>query len=69
VATGASQLARRDVGTPVFGGMIFASFIDIFAIPPPYVFFQGIRERLRSGALPREETAADSVLDEQQRVA
>ena len=40
VATGAAQLARRDVGTPVFGGMILASFIGIFAIPPLYVFFQ-----------------------------
>ena len=47
VATGASQLARRDVGTPVFGGMILASFIGIFAIPPLYVMFQAIRERLR----------------------
>jgi hydrophobe/amphiphile efflux-1 (HAE1) family protein len=52
VATGASQLARRDVGTPVFGGMILASFIGIFAIPPLYVFFQAIRERLRPGARP-----------------
>ncbi len=32
VAEGASQLARRDVGTPVFGGMILASFLGIFAI-------------------------------------
>jgi multidrug efflux pump subunit AcrB len=47
VAVGASQLARRDVGTPVFGGMILASFIGIFAIPPLYVMFQAIRERLR----------------------
>jgi len=47
VASGASQLARRDVGTPVFGGMILASFIGIFAIPPLYVMFQSIRERLK----------------------
>jgi hydrophobe/amphiphile efflux-1 (HAE1) family protein len=69
VAAGASQLARRDVGTPVFGGMIFASFIGIFAIPPLYVFFQSIRERLRPGARPREKPAADGVVDEKQRVA
>ena len=50
VATGAAQLARRDVGTPVFGGMILASFIGIFAIPPLYVMFQAIRERLRPAA-------------------
>jgi multidrug efflux pump subunit AcrB len=47
VATGASELARRDVGTPVFGGMILASFIGIFAIPPLYVTFQAMREKLR----------------------
>ena len=52
IATGASELARRNVGTPVFGGMIFASFIGIFAIPPLYVAFQAIRERLRPGARP-----------------
>ena len=55
VAHGASQLARRDVGTPVFGGMILASFIGIFAIPPLYVFFQAIRERLRPSSRPKEE--------------
>jgi hydrophobe/amphiphile efflux-1 (HAE1) family protein len=54
VAVGASQLARRNVGTPVFGGMILASFIGIFAIPPLYVFFQAIREKLRPGARPKE---------------
>ena len=45
IATGASQLARKNVGTPVFGGMIAASFIGIFVIPPLYVLFQGLRER------------------------
>jgi hydrophobe/amphiphile efflux-1 (HAE1) family protein len=54
VATGASQLARRHVGTPVFGGMILASFIGIFAIPPLYVMFQAMRERLRPSARPPE---------------
>jgi multidrug efflux pump subunit AcrB len=53
IATGAAQLARRDVGTPVFGGMILASFIGIFAIPPLYVTFQAIRERLRPAARPQ----------------
>jgi len=47
IAVGPSQLARRDVGTPVFGGMIAASFIGIFAIPLLYVTFQGLRERIR----------------------
>jgi multidrug efflux pump subunit AcrB len=55
VASGASQLARRNVGTPVFGGMILASFIGIFAIPPLYVAFQAVRERLRPASRPRDE--------------
>jgi len=54
VAEGPSRLARRDVGTPVFGGMLTASFIGIFAIPALYVIFQYIRERLRTSARPVE---------------
>jgi hydrophobe/amphiphile efflux-1 (HAE1) family protein len=54
VATGASQLARRNVGTPVFGGMILASIIGIFGIPPLYVTFQAIREKLRPSSRPSE---------------
>lgn len=59
-ATGASQLARRDVGTPVFGGMILASFVGIFVIPPLYVLFQSMRERVRPAARPRKAHEAVS---------
>jgi hydrophobe/amphiphile efflux-1 (HAE1) family protein len=55
VAQGASELARRGVGTPVFGGMIFASFLGIFAIPPLYVTFQWIAERLKRRAPQRAD--------------
>jgi len=67
VAQGASELARRGVGTPVFGGMILASFVGIFAIPPLYVMFQAIRERLRPGARPAkvmEKTRASTAVGE-----
>jgi Cu/Ag efflux pump CusA len=57
VATGASELARRNVGTPVFGGMILASFVGIFAIPPLYVTFQAMREKLRPSARPKKVQA------------
>src|SRR5581483_7375758 len=57
VATGASQLARRNVGTPVFGGMLFVSFVGIFAIPALYVVFQSIRERLRPASRPNKGAA------------
>ena len=54
VAVGASELARRDVGTPVFGGMIFASFLGIFVIPLLYVTFQSVREKLRPSIRPHD---------------
>jgi hypothetical protein len=41
--------------------MIFASFIGIFAIPPLYVFFQAIRERVRPSTKPPEKTSFESV--------
>src|SRR6516164_3374691 len=69
VAVGASQLARRNVGTPVFGGMIFASFIGIFVIPPLYVTFQAMRERLRPSARPKErpeKIQPDNAVDSRQ---
>ncbi|TDQ82991.1 hydrophobe/amphiphile efflux-1 (HAE1) family protein [Dongia mobilis] len=60
VATGASELARRDVGTPVFGGMIAASFVGIFVIPPLYMTFQWLREKMRPGARPAQEIPDES---------
>jgi hydrophobe/amphiphile efflux-1 (HAE1) family protein len=57
VATGASELARRNVGTPVFGGMIVASVVGIFVIPPLYVTFQALREKLRPSARPKARPA------------
>jgi multidrug efflux pump len=50
IASGASKLAFRHVSTPVFGGMLAASLLGIFVIPPLYVMFQTIRERLKSKA-------------------
>jgi hydrophobe/amphiphile efflux-1 (HAE1) family protein len=69
VATGAAQLARRNVGTPVFGGMILASFIGIFAIPPLYVAFQAMRERLRPGARPKPQDSGQVLADKAQHAA
>jgi hydrophobe/amphiphile efflux-1 (HAE1) family protein len=64
VAAGASELARRGVGTPVFGGMLFASLLGIFAIPPLYVTFQWIAERLKGGT-PKTQKPAEQHKDAQ----
>jgi multidrug efflux pump len=54
VATGAAQITRRSIGTPVFAGMIWASAVGIFVIPLLYVTFQRLRElpRRRRGRPP-----------------
>jgi HAE1 family hydrophobic/amphiphilic exporter-1 len=44
-ATGASEIARRSVSTPVFVGMLASSTIGIFLIPMLYVAFQSLQER------------------------
>jgi Cu/Ag efflux pump CusA len=54
IASGAGAATQRAVGTAVFGGMIAASFLGIFVIPPLYVVFQAVRERLRPSTRPRE---------------
>ncbi len=48
LATGAAQITRRDVGTPVFSGMIAASSIGIFFIPMLYLVFQWLRETVKA---------------------
>ncbi|HYZ32110.1 MAG TPA: efflux RND transporter permease subunit [Crenalkalicoccus sp.] len=47
IATGASEISRRAVSTPVFFGMIAASTIGIFLIPMLYIVFQSARERIK----------------------
>jgi len=39
IATGAAQISRRGVGTPVFAGMLAAKFDGIFLVPMLYVTF------------------------------
>ena len=47
-AHGASEVARHNVSTPVFAGMIGASTIGIFLIPMLYVVFQTAREKIKA---------------------
>ncbi len=64
LATGAAMLSRRGVGTAVFGGMIAASAIGIFLIPPLYVAVQWAREKVKGGAgAPIAPTAPEPARD------
>ncbi|MGH7070955.1 MAG: efflux RND transporter permease subunit, partial [Acetobacteraceae bacterium] len=44
LATGAGAGARRSIGTTVFGGMVFASFIGVLFVPALFVAFERVRE-------------------------
>ncbi len=58
IATGAASVSRRDVGTPVFAGMIASSSIGIFLIPMLYVTFQTMRESVKRRFGGRRERTA-----------
>ena len=60
VASGASEISRRAVGTPVFWGMLAASSIGIFMIPMLYVVFQSLRERIKAKLFRGPQAAPDS---------
>lgn len=48
IASGAGAIARRCIGTTVFGGMIFATAFGIFVIPMLFVTFVRQRERFHA---------------------
>jgi Cu/Ag efflux pump CusA len=60
IAVGAGATSRRAVGTPVFGGMLFASVFGIFIIPMLYVVFQTLRERVARSAEPAPAESSPS---------
>jgi len=47
LASGAGAASQVSLGIVVLGGMMAATFLGIFVIPPLYVFVQTIRERVR----------------------
>ncbi len=61
IATGAAQITRRDVGTPVFFGMIAASTIGIFIIPMLYLVFQWLRETVKAKLFARRTRERERV--------
>jgi HAE1 family hydrophobic/amphiphilic exporter-1 len=54
IASGAGSVARRSLGTAVFGGMLVATALSLVLVPALYVIVQGAAEwvgrRLRGAA-------------------
>ncbi|MGN6111164.1 MAG: efflux RND transporter permease subunit, partial [Kofleriaceae bacterium] len=53
LAAGAGAASRHSLGTTVFGGMVFATFLNLIFIPALYVMVEGWRERRSRSKLPR----------------
>jgi HAE1 family hydrophobic/amphiphilic exporter-1 len=47
-ATGAGSSSRHSLGTPVFGGMILSTILNLFIVPVFYVLVVGFFERRRA---------------------
>jgi len=45
IATGAGAGSRRAIGTTVFSGMLAATVLGIFLVPPLYYTVQMLREK------------------------
>ena len=46
-STGVGANGNKSIGTGAIGGMLFGVVFGVFVIPPLYVIFQGLQERLR----------------------
>jgi len=64
IATGAGAGSRRAIGTTVFSGMLAATLVGIFLIPPLYYAFQSFREKGSAWRARRREKAAIEAADE-----
>ena len=46
-ASGVGANGDRSIGTGAIGGMLFGTCLGVFVIPPLFVIFQGLQEKLR----------------------
>ncbi len=64
IATGAGAGSRRAIGTTVFSGMLAATLLGIFLIPPLYYAFQSFREKGSAWRAKRRKKSATEAVDE-----
>jgi hydrophobe/amphiphile efflux-1 (HAE1) family protein len=57
IATGAGASSRRAIGTAVFSGMLAATLVGIFLVPPLYYLFQSLGEKGSAWWARRKEKA------------
>jgi HAE1 family hydrophobic/amphiphilic exporter-1 len=61
VASGAGSGARQALGTAIFGGMLFSTFLNLIITPVLYVVIKGLELRGTGGRMPGNGQAAGQV--------
>lgn len=61
VATGAGSLSRQSLGTTLFGGMLFATALNLTLVPVLYVVIVQVRERFQWSRMPAEHLDGQSI--------
>lgn len=46
-SSGVGANGNRSIGTGAIGGMLFGTLLGVFVIPPLYIIFQGLQEKLK----------------------
>ncbi|MDD4968568.1 MAG: efflux RND transporter permease subunit [Paludibacter sp.] len=58
-ASGIGSNGNRSIGTGAIGGMLFGTLLAVFVIPPLFVIFETLQEKLRSTGNPTEKLEQD----------
>jgi hydrophobic/amphiphilic exporter-1 (mainly G- bacteria), HAE1 family len=56
-ASGVGANGDRSIGTGAIGGMLFGTCLGVFVIPPLFIIFQGLQEKVRKNKISDDETA------------
>lgn len=50
LSSGANSIANRSIGTSAVGGMLIGTIVGVMVIPPLYILFQSLQEKLSGGS-------------------
>jgi len=60
-ASGIGSNGNRSIGTGAIGGMVFGTLLAVFVIPPLFVIFETLQERLSGKSKQVEELENDTL--------
>jgi HAE1 family hydrophobic/amphiphilic exporter-1 len=61
-ASGVGANGNKSIGTGAIGGMLFGTLLAVFVIPPLFVIFQTLQEKIRGNTNVEEKEKDDSII-------